>query len=121
MKQIILATATLLTVTSAFAARPSMSGFATDSKIYVTVLTDTCKNTSAELKIDSSCADNRQTKNWVNTCKAELVLSSTAVSCDKPEMKPGVMEFDIKEANIATEAETLLIKSGSETLKVQLK
>lgn len=124
MKNLILSAIVFCSATSAFAAaRPAMSAFATDSKIYVTVLTDGCNSSDAELKIDPTCADDRKTKNWASTCKAELVVTPSAQNeCGKDAVqKPGTLEFDIKEANIAAEAEVLQIKNGGETIKVQLK
>src|SRR4051812_13264169 len=124
MKNLILTAVVLCSATSAFAAKPkTMSAFATDSKVIVTILTDGCNSYDGELKVDPTCADDRTTKNWVSTCKADLVVTPTApVECPaETAQKPGTLEFDLKEANIAAEAEMLQIKAGNDTLKVELK
>lgn len=123
MKTLILAAVTVLSSSSAFAAGPTMSAFATDTTIYVTVLGDGCNAVGGNLEVDGICNEDRLTRNYAVQCSASLSLMMTEMMCpaDRPP-KATVLEFDIKESKIASEAKILKIRTGSgDEITVQLK
>lgn len=123
MKNLILTAVTVLSASSAFAAGPTMSAFATDKTVYVTVLGDGCNAVTGMLEVDSICNEDRNTRNWALVCTAQLSVMMTEMMCpaDFPA-KAHVLEFDLKESKIASEAKRLTIRdhSGNE-VTVQLK
>lgn len=110
---------TLLLSSLAFSAPDKFSAFTFQNHLYVTILGD-CNNASASLVVDSLCNKNRSTRNYADSCGAEVIVATTRMLCSTEELVPKVFKFDLSNELVAPEALEFVLKFQQETIPVKI-
>ncbi|WP_413290991.1 hypothetical protein [Bdellovibrio sp. HCB337] len=98
---------------------PRFSAFVANNVLYATILGDTCNHYIAELKVSPMCLAGRLTKNYAEVCEATLQVGGTELYCGT-DTKPRVLQIDLKNAEITSEAKVLELEYLGRTIEVQL-
>ena len=113
----------LLVIFSAlFLSLPSMaanfSAFAQGRTLYVTIMGDDCNGFGGSLQVANFCKKSRMTRNYAPVCEASLLVRQTKMACRSS--KPVVLELDLDEQDVATEAQTLVLDYFGKSIEVDL-
>ena len=112
----------LVLISALFMSLPSMaanfSAFAQGRTLYVTIMGDDCNGFGGSLEVASFCKKSRMTRNYAPVCEASLLVRQTKMACRSS--KPVVLEIDMDEQDVATEAQTLVLDYYGKTIEVDL-
>lgn len=115
MKLLVILSALFLSLPSVAA---NFSAFAQGRTLYVTIMGDDCNNFGGGLNVDSFCKKSRMTRNYAPVCEASLLVRQTKMAC--ANAAPVVLELDLDEQDVATEAQTLVLDYQGKTIEVDL-
>lgn len=86
--------------------------------LVVKVVLDACNHFDGRLAVEPICHKDRLTKNYAQSCEANLSIIGTEMYC--PEQKVRTLNISLGDSDIAPEAQELTLNYLGENLTVKL-